>query len=38
MRKPVIGVTPLWDTERQSVWMIPEYLDAVRAAGGIPTR
>ena len=36
MRKPVIGVTPLWDTERQSVWMIPEYLDAVRAAGGIP--
>lgn len=36
MRKPVIGITPLWDAERQSVWMIPEYLDAVRAAGGIP--
>lgn len=36
MKKPVIGVTPLWDAERQSVWMIPEYLDAIRAAGGIP--
>ena len=36
MKKPVIGVTPLWDVERQSVWIIPEYLDAIRSAGGIP--
>ncbi len=36
MRKPIIGVTPLWDEEKQSVWMLPEYLDAIRAAGGIP--
>jgi putative glutamine amidotransferase len=36
MSKPIIGVTPLWDEERQSVWMLPEYLDAIRAAGGIP--
>ena len=21
---PIIGVTPLWDVERESVWMIPE--------------
>ena len=36
MRKPIIGVTPLWDSERRSVWMLPEYLDAIRCAGGIP--
>lgn len=34
--KPIIGVTPLWDVERESVWMIPEYLNAIRTAGGIP--
>ncbi len=34
--KPIIGVTPLWDAERESVWMIPEYLNAIRTAGGIP--
>jgi len=33
---PIIGVTPLWDTERKSVWMLPDYLDGIRAAGGIP--
>jgi len=35
-KKPIIGVTPLWDSERKSVWMLPEYLDAIRCAGGIP--
>lgn len=34
--KPLVGITPLWDEERSSVWMIPEYLEAIRAAGGIP--
>ena len=33
---PIIGVTPLWDAERKSVWMLPDYLDGLRAAGGIP--
>ena len=33
---PIIGVTPLWDAERNSVWMLPDYLDGIRAAGGIP--
>ncbi len=33
---PIIGVTPLWDTERKSVWMLPDYLDGIKAAGGIP--
>ena len=35
-KKPIIGLTPLWDSERKSVWMLPEYLDAIRCAGGIP--
>ena len=34
--KPIIGVTPLWDAGRYSVWMLPEYLDGIRAAGGVP--
>lgn len=34
--KPVIGVTPLYDDERDSVWMLPGYLDAVVACGGLP--
>ena len=29
MKKPMIGVTPLWDAERQSVWMLPDYLDGI---------
>ena len=33
---PIIGVTPLWDEERKSIWMLPDYLDGIRAAGGIP--
>lgn len=36
MEKPIIGVTPLWDEERQSLWMLPEYMEAIQAAGGIP--
>jgi len=35
-QSPIIGVTPLWDVERKSVWMLPDYLDGIRAAGGIP--
>jgi len=36
MATPIIGVTPLWDDKLQSVWMLSEYMDAIRAAGGIP--
>jgi putative glutamine amidotransferase len=35
-RNPIIGVTPLWDAERKSIWMLPDYLDGIKAAGGIP--
>lgn len=27
---------PLWDAERKSVWMLPDYLDSIKAAGGLP--
>lgn len=34
--KPIIGVLPLYDKEKESIWMLPGYLDGIRNAGGIP--
>lgn len=34
--KPIIGVTPLWDDERESLWMLPGYMDGIQSAGGLP--
>ena len=34
--KAIVGVMPLWDEERESLWMLPAYLDAVREVGGLP--
>ncbi len=34
--KPIIGVMPLWDDEKDSIWMLPGYLDGIRQAGGVP--
>lgn len=34
--KPYIGVIPLYDTDKQSYWMIPGYMKGIEAAGGIP--
>lgn len=34
--KPVIGLIPLVDEERESLWMLPGYMDGVAAAGGLP--
>ena len=34
--KPLIGITPLVDTERESLWMLPEYMDGIAEAGGLP--
>lgn len=33
---PIIGITPLVDEERDSYWMLPGYMNGIRAAGGIP--
>ena len=27
---------PLWDDEKESIWMLPGYMDAIQQAGGIP--
>ena len=36
MKKPLIGVTPLLDTELDSLWMLPGYFRLVEQAGGVP--
>lgn len=36
MKKPVIGVLPLVDQERDSYWMLPGYFRGLEAAGAIP--
>lgn len=32
----VIGVMPLWDSGRNSMWMLPGYFDGIMEAGGFP--
>jgi putative glutamine amidotransferase len=34
--KPIVGVMPLWDEEKDSIWMLPGYLDGISQAGGLP--
>lgn len=34
--KPIIGVIPLWDDNKDSIWMLPAYMDIVRESGGVP--
>jgi putative glutamine amidotransferase len=36
MSKPIIGVMPLWDDEKDSIWMLPGYFDGINQAGAIP--
>lgn len=36
MTKPIIGVTPLYDDERESVWMLPGYMQALTACDALP--
>ncbi len=35
-KKPLIGIVPLVDTERESWWMLPGYMEGIRHAGGLP--
>ncbi|WP_022762117.1 gamma-glutamyl-gamma-aminobutyrate hydrolase family protein [Butyrivibrio sp. AD3002] len=35
-RKPIIGISPLFDDEKDSLWMLPGYMDGITQAGGIP--
>lgn len=34
--KPVIGLIPLVDEQRESLWMLPGYMDGIANAGGLP--
>ncbi len=36
MKKPIIGVMPLWDEDKKSIWMLPGYVEGIEKAGGIP--
>lgn len=36
MSKPIIGLTPLYDTQENKLWMRQNYLNAVISNGGIP--
>ena len=36
MKKPLIGVLPLFDTERDSLWLVPGYMDGLAQAGALP--
>ncbi len=35
-KKPVIGIMPLWDEKRSSIWMYPGYTNGIIRAGGVP--
>ncbi|WP_088034232.1 gamma-glutamyl-gamma-aminobutyrate hydrolase family protein [Evansella clarkii] len=35
-KKPMIGVLPLYDSEKESYWVLPGYMKAIEEAGGIP--
>ncbi|MBQ8162265.1 MAG: gamma-glutamyl-gamma-aminobutyrate hydrolase family protein [Clostridia bacterium] len=34
--RPLVGLVPLWDDEKQSIWMLPGYQEGIVAAGGTP--
>jgi putative glutamine amidotransferase len=36
MKKPMIGILPLFDDEKESYWMLPGYMKGIEDAGGIP--
>lgn len=36
MKKPIIGVTPLVDIQRESYWLVPGYMKGIEVSGSIP--
>lgn len=36
MKKPFIGVLPLYDENKESYWMLPGYMNGIEETGGIP--
>ncbi|TWH83627.1 putative glutamine amidotransferase [Sedimentibacter saalensis] len=35
MKKPMIGIVPLYDEIKESYWMLPGYMEGIERAGGI---
>ncbi|MDR2731217.1 MAG: gamma-glutamyl-gamma-aminobutyrate hydrolase family protein [Treponema sp.] len=35
-KRPVIGVIPLWDEKKDSIWMLPGYMQGLEEAGAVP--
>jgi putative glutamine amidotransferase len=36
MEQPIIGVIPLWDEKKDSIWMLPGYMQGLEEAGAVP--
>lgn len=36
MKKPLVGIVPLVDEDRESLWMLPGYMEGLTQAGAIP--
>jgi putative glutamine amidotransferase len=36
MKRPAIGVIPLWDEKKDSIWMLPGYMQGLEEAGAAP--
>jgi len=36
MNRPIIGVVPLWDEKKDSIWMLPGYMKGLEEAGAVP--
>lgn len=36
MKKPVIGLVPLYDDEKESYWMLPGYMQVLEKCGAVP--
>jgi putative glutamine amidotransferase len=35
-KRPTIGVTPIWDEKKDSIWMLPGYMQGLEDAGAVP--
>ncbi len=34
--RPIIGLIPLYDDDKDSYWMLPGYMKAIEKCGGLP--
>jgi len=33
---PLIGIIPLWDADKKSLWMLPNYMEGISISGALP--